>query len=434
MISRHLLLRLLLPVLILTLAASAFAYMTMTRAERSKPVAREKVWLVEVQPAEPQSLAPSLTLYGKVETRDLVRAAAPAAGRIEYVHVKPGQRVTRGEQLVVMDQRDFTAALLQAQAEVADIEAQLAELALRHRANQKSVKEEQDLLDLARDEVTRLESLKKRNLASDSALSGAREALGRRELELIAKQLDVDRFEASRKQLQARLARARAQRTQSELAIERSEVIAAFDGIIAEAPVTAGEQVRAGDLLVTLYPLDSLEIRARIPAGFQDEIQQALDETGGLDAMAGTTALQLVRLAGQADPSGIDGFFRLRHNSHAKRIGNLVRIELQRPLASQVIALPFRAIYGNSRVFLNRNGRMQGVDVESVGQARIGDETRLLIRNPLIKPGDEIVITHLPNAVDGLKIRTGPEDDETPADKPGKGKGKNKGKDHATQG
>jgi HlyD family secretion protein len=426
--SPHFLLRLLLPLLILTLAASAFAYMKMTRAERSKPVAKEKVWLVEVMPAEPQALAPVLTLYGKVETRNLVRAAAPAAGRVESVSVKPGQRVRAGERLVRMDPRDFSAALRQAEADVADVEAQLAELRLRHLANEKSVKEELSLLELARAEVKRLESLKQRNLTSESALSDAREALGRQELALIAKQLEVDRFDATRKQLNARLARAKARQSESELAIERSEVVAAFDGIVAEAPVSAGEQVRASDVLVSLYPLDSLEIRARIPGGFQAEIQKALDASGSLEATADGVSLALVRLAGEADPSGIDGFFRMRGNDHSLRIGNLVQIELARPLADNVIPLPFRAIYGNSRVFLHRDGRMRGIDVESVGQARLDGQTRLLIRSPAIEAGAEVVITHLPNAVDGLKVRTGPEDDEAAGPRKGKGKGKGEGK------
>ena len=400
------LLRLLLPVLILGIAASAFAYMKMTRSERSKPVAREKVWQVEVMQAMPQSLSPTLTLYGSVETRELVRAAAPAAGRIAEVWVKPGQRVSKGERLVRMDQRDFNATLLQARGDVADIEAQLAELELRQVANRKSVAEEQNLLELARKEVKRLESLKSRNLTSDSALSNAREALGRQELALIAKQLEVDRYATTRKQLKARLSRANARLTESELAIERSEVIAAFDGVIAEAPVSAGEQVRVSDVLVSLYPLNSLEIRARIPAGYQAEIQAALDRGEALKAVTDTVPLMLKRLAGQADPSGIDGYFGLDIAQHSLRIGNLVRMELSRPEQHDVIAVPFRAIYGNSRIFLLREGRMHAVEVETVGQS--GDsqgKAALLIRNDDIQAGDQIIITHLPNAVEGLKVK-----------------------------
>ena len=116
----------LLPVLILAIAISTFWYLKSSRSERSKPVASEKVWQVEVMPAEPRTLAPSLTLFGNVETQKLVRAAAPGAGVVAEVLVNPGDPVNKGQVLIRMDQRDFNAAHLQARADVADIEAQLA--------------------------------------------------------------------------------------------------------------------------------------------------------------------------------------------------------------------------------------------------------------------------------------------------------------------
>ena len=214
-------------------------------AERSKPVAKEKVWQVDVLAARPQTLPPTLTLFGKVETQQLVRAAAPGAGLVNEVLVKPGDRIQQGQVLVRMDRRDFSAANLQARADVADMEAQLAEHDLRYQANLKSVEEEEALLALAKKEEKRIERLKKNNLSSESALSDAREVLGRQELSLIAKQLEVDRYKTTRKQLLARLSRARARLAETELAIERSEVVAGFNGVVAEVMVAAGDQVRA---------------------------------------------------------------------------------------------------------------------------------------------------------------------------------------------
>lgn len=405
----------LLPLLILAIAVSSFLYLKMSRSERSKPVAKEKVWQVDVLAARPQTLSPTLTLFGKVETQQLVRAAAPGAGLVNETLVKPGDRVQQGQVLVRMDRRDFSAANLQARADVADIEAQLAEHDLRYQSNLKSVEEEKALLALAKKEKKRVERLKMNNLSSESALSDAREVLGRQELSLIAKQLEVDRYKTTRKQLQARLSRARARLAETELAIERSEVVTGFDGVVAEVMVTAGDRVRVSDVLVSFYPLNSLEIRARIPATYQSEIQRALENGGSLSATTveqsiNSRPLSLVRLAGEADPSGIDAFFRLAEDSNGLRIGNLVRIELSRPSQPDVIAVPFTSIYGNNRVFLHRDGRMLAIDVESVGQYENGDgETSLLIRSEKIAAGDMIITTHLPNAVEGLKVKTGEE-------------------------
>ncbi len=397
--------------LIIMLAVSAYAYMKITKPQRDKPVASEKVWQVAVVKAQPQTLSPTLTLYGEVETQALLRAAAPGAGLVSEVRVSPGERVFEGQQLVSMDSRDFAAANLQAQADVTDIEAQLAEHDLKYNANLKSVKEEKNLLGLARKELKRIERLKKNNLSSDSALSDAREMLGKQELSLISKQLEVDRYATTRKQLQARLARARARLAETELAIERSEIIAGFDGVVAEVPVSAGERVKVSDVLVSLYPVDSLEIRARIPAIYQSEIQTSLERGDLLLAEADSSAqplqLELLRLAGEADPSGIDAYFRVESGVSHLRIGNMIKIELQRPLQQNVIPVPFRSIYGNDRVFLLQDDRMQAINVESVGQYESEPgESQLLIRSKQIKAGDKIITTHLPNAVDGLKVKT----------------------------
>ena len=87
----------LLPILILAVAVSAFSYLKMSRSERSKPVAKEKVWQVDVIEARLQTLSPSLTLFGKVETQNLLRAAAPGAAPIAFGRPlgRPGARARR---------------------------------------------------------------------------------------------------------------------------------------------------------------------------------------------------------------------------------------------------------------------------------------------------------------------------------------------------
>lgn len=72
-----------------------------------------------------------------------------------------------------------------------------------------------------------------------------------------------------------------------------------------------------------------------------------------------------------------------------------------------MIAIPFRSIYGNNRIFLLNDGRMKAIDVESVGQFETEQgDSLLLVRSDQINAGDQIIVTHLPNAVDGLKVKT----------------------------
>ena len=116
--------------------------------------------------------------------------------------------------------------------------------------------------------------------------------------------------------------------------------------------------------------------------------------------------LALDRLAGEADPSGIDGFFRVTAGVERLRLGNLLKLNLQRPEQTDLVPIPFQSIYGNNRIYLLRDGRMQGVVVETIGQyLPPGREAALLIRSPEIGAGDRIIRTHLPHAVSGLKAK-----------------------------
>jgi lipopolysaccharide export system protein LptC len=71
-----------------------------------------------------------------------------------------------------------------------------------------------------------------------------------------------------------------------------------------------------------------------------------------------------------------------------------------------VFAVPYQAVYGNSRVYRVVENRLQALDVASIGQSSVEDGRALvLIRSSDIETGDQIAITHLPNAVSGLKVQ-----------------------------
>ncbi|MEN8180828.1 MAG: biotin/lipoyl-binding protein [Pseudomonadota bacterium] len=403
-------LRLSLPLLLIVLGVGIFSYLKASRPESPKPQPKEKVWQVDVFEASPQALAPSLTLYGEIETPALLQAAAPGAGLVTELQVRKGDKVTQGQSMLALDPRDFELAVAQAKADVMDLEAQLIDLELRHRANQQSLQKEQRLLKLAQAKVAREERLRKQNLSSESALDDARNDLGHQELSVISRQSEVERHAANRKQLEARMLHGQARLAEAELALERSEVIAPFDGVVASVPVAVGDRVQIGKVLVTLYPSDSLEVRARIPVRYQAEMQSALNTSPQLKAHAELAGhpieMVLDRLAGEADPSGIDGYFGVTGGMDRLRLGNLLKLNLQRPAQPDLVPIPFQSIYGNNRIYLLREGRMHGIEVEAVGQHMPADaKPALLIRSPEIRVGDKIIRTHLPHAVTGLKVK-----------------------------
>lgn len=401
--------KLLLPLLVLLIAGAVVYSLVASKTEREKPVLTEKVWLIEVIEAQQQALSPSVRLYGRIESPEQLKAAAPGGGIVEKVFVRNGARVSQGQPLVTMDRRDFAASLLQAEADVRDIDSQIEELKLRYQSNQVSLETERTLLEIADDEVERLLQLKKQNLSADTAINIARSELGRRRLEVTARELEVQSYPAKLQILEARGDRGNAELDQARLAMSRSEVLAPFEAIISEVGVAAGDRVSLGQILISLFPIEQLEIRAHLPINYVNSVQLAVAEGQNLEAhVYGREELgrfPLVRLAGEAEATGIDVYFAIDGIAEQLRPGELLALSLELPAEHEVFAVPYQAIYGNSRIYRVVEDRLQAIDVNTIGQAiDENGQVVVLIRSDEIKLGDKIAITHLPNSVSGLKV------------------------------
>lgn len=397
-----------LPILIITFSVSIFMVLRASRPELPPVETKERVWRVEVQEVVPQTLAPSLTLYGRVETPALFKAAAPTASRVQQVLVREGETVVQGQLLIVLDARDFLPRVEQAQAEVAELEAQLRSEHTRQRSDLSALEYERKLLELSTQSVERARRLQTKKLGSDSELDLAQQALARQALSLTSRELSIADHPARIQVLEARLDKASAGLAQAELDFERSQVKAPYSGRIATVDVAEGNQVSANQQLLSLYDQASLELRARIPAPFLDELEQSQDAGYPLLGFSGRDgrriALRLVRLAGEADPSGIDALFAIEQGTAWLRSGQIVQFTLRLQPREGALAVPYSVLYGEGRAYKLVQGRMQGVQVKTLGSyvATNGNE-QLLIRSDQLNKGDELVLTHLPNAIDGLR-------------------------------
>ena len=409
----RLLLKIFLPIAILAIAVAGYQYLQSSKVERKKPALKEKVWQVETIHATAATLSPELVLYGEVESPELLKNAAPGNAVVASVKVRSGSLISKGQILVSLDNRDFTTELIEAQGDLQDLERQIEEQNIRHKNNQKILATEQDLLVFAEAEVSRMEKLKTQNLGTESTLNSAKTELGKRQLTVLARQFEIDnhplqlrKFDTLRKQLQSR-------KEDAELKIARSTVVAPFDGIVNQVEVTAGDRVMNGQTMISLFPQNTLEVRAHIPLRYLDSIQAHLKSGNSLSAETVNKIpkqlLKFSRFAGQARSTGLDGFFlpQLSEIESNIRIGELLSIKLSLPYVENAYAIPFQAIYGNSRIYRLKEGRLEGIDVQTIG-SKTDDrgKQRLIIQSNELQQDDQIVITHLPNAVTGLKVET----------------------------
>jgi multidrug efflux pump subunit AcrA (membrane-fusion protein) len=404
--------KILLPILVLAVGIGAFRVLKSTKPEQAPPAVQERIWRVAVERAVPERLAPELTLYGRVETPDLLRATASAAAWVTEVAVRDGDRVVAGDVLVRLDERDFLPRIAQVKAQIAELEAELASERNRYETDRLALEQEKRLLALARDAVARQERLKTQQVGAEQALDEAEQAAVQQALTVSNREQSLKDHPTRMRALEARLASNRARLEELELEYERATVRAPYDGVITGVEVTEGDQVAKGAVLARMFALDSLQVRARVPAPYQAELVTALQEHEELlaDAELGDTGLSLAltRIAGEAGPSGVDGLFEITGDPAALRLGQMLTVRLERPARDDVVAVPFRAVYGGGRIYKLEDGRMVGIDVETLGERHDGDDSveRLLVRSPQLRRGDLIVTTHMPNAIDGLRVES----------------------------
>ncbi|MFW6021764.1 MAG: efflux RND transporter periplasmic adaptor subunit [Guyparkeria sp.] len=408
--------RLLLPLLILAIAIGAFLALKASGPEAERPEAEERAWLVETTTVEPGRRHPVLTLHGEVANPDRLSINAPLPARVAAVPVEDGQSVRAGDRLVELDERDFQPALSRAQANLADLEAQIREAEARHESDRQALTLEKEIVENAETALSRSRDLRERNLASQADVDNARDALSQARLSLNTLRERLATFESRLAGLEARRDAAEADVEAARRDLDRARVDAPADGLIGDVEVSPGDQVGANASLLRFYPWDGFELRAQIPTGRVGPMLEALRDGEHPRARARETGaeLRLDRIAAQASGQGATGLFAFVDPDESLRTGQILTLELEMPPVDDAVTIPHSALYGNDHVYRVHDGRLERVQVERLGEYRgdttSGESGALLVKSASLAAGDRVATTQLPNAIDGLRVRWDEED------------------------
>jgi membrane fusion protein (multidrug efflux system) len=202
--------------------------------------------------------------------------APKVSGYIAQVLVNDNQSVTAGQLLAKIDDRDFRAALSQAQADVAAAEAAVRNLDAQIALQQPII--EQGTADIAaadanlkfaREEQARYDGLMKtgsgtvqRAQQTDAALRASNAQLQHAKSGLLAAERKVDVLTTQRAQAVAQRDRAHAAEQQAALNLSYAAVTAPVDGTVGARSLRVGQFVQAGTQLMAVVPLDAVYVVA----------------------------------------------------------------------------------------------------------------------------------------------------------------------------
>jgi len=403
--------RILLPIIVIVIALLVFISLKQSKPEKEVRKIAEKIWRVNTVPVKFQTLSPEITLYGRVETPRKSTLKSALVADVISVEILEGSEVNSGQLLVTLDDTDAQLLFEQRQADISEIDALIQSEQARFKRDTGLLEQEQALSKLSVNAVERAKKLGKTNLLSQSNLDDAEAAKQRQTLLLKRLQFDITDHSSRLMQLEARKKRSQALLKQAEVDIERTKVTAPFDARISQLNIAVGDRVRIGDSLLSLYDINNLEVRAQIPGRYIKQVRTMMSHEGTLSASAEINdevyALSLERLSGEVrlDSGGIDGLFSFGMIKEVPILGTFVELNLKLLPQENVFSVPYNALYGLNHIYSLKDGYLQAVDIDRVGEYTTStNEKKLLIRSVAVKKNDQIISTQLPNAITGLRV------------------------------
>ena len=310
----------------------------------------------------------------------LLRAASElivtteATGRVVWINpaFELGGRIAAGDRIFALDDTRLAAEVTRAEADVAAAEAEFERLS---------------------NEAARANELAARGVSSEATLGSAQSSVTVAE---------------------ARLLQAVAARDVAEIAFDQATAVAPFDAVVTAETLSLGQFLQPGTEVGRLVSADSAELIVRLNAEQFIEIQTSdglvgqrveiiatdgsgAQKTGEIRAVgfsnesATQTTAVLVSVDDPFEPDG--GVFRLNTLMEVAIVANRD--------AGEILTVPAEAVQTGDRIWAIRDGQLRAV--EATIERRMGD--LVIIETEDLAIGDQVLLTRLPEAVDGLQVR-----------------------------
>ena len=408
------------PVLILVLGLAIAAYFVGSRPRALPQPPQERVWSVKVTEVVRRDVQPKIRVFGEIAAGREAEIRAMVAGRLVKLapEFRNGTLIRTGMPLAVIDPVDYEIGLAERRAELKQAEALLREY-------QRELEWEAQLLANAERQV----ELAERGLARSNslALSGRESQKVRDDSEMALAAAEQTRMQRSqaKARLSARIEQQRAayQRAQALLAsaerdLAHTQVVAPFDGHLADVKLALGQRVAVGESLGRLLAAAELEARFQIPeadfarllgaAESADSTQAVIGQKVEITWQLGEQSLEfdgvISRIGAEIDAAmgGIELFAILAENASEAglRAGAFVEVRVDDIEYRSVFLLPAKAVSGDGRAYLLDGERLRAVEVKVL--RKIGDE---VVVDAALDDGAAIVATQFAGIGPGLKAR-----------------------------
>lgn len=406
--------------LVLAVASAGAFWLIENQTLPEKKTKQAPVPMVRVMALAPESIEMTVTAFGTVAPRREVRISPEVPGRIDTLHpgFVPGGMFKTNDLLVGIDPEpfrlDFQAAqvrISQAQADIRSLEQEI-----------KNLEQDKDLyqaaLALAQKELDRVKRLSARDFASQNTLdrAGQQVVSARIQLQGITNRLALATPLMAQKQ--AVLAMSQTDAQKADLALQKTQIRAGFDGFVRVRSAQVGEYVNPGQVLAVIFEKGALDVDVKIP---MEEMQWLrLDPAGGYLPAARVTMANVGTMADQAWEAkvarvhaAVDEQTRtlpltleiqgLLENEQTPAMdlkpGAFVQCRIFGRHKDQVFTVPRHLLKPGDRLFLATDGYLEIRPVRVLRKVQ-----DVVYIDGGLGPADQVIITPVPGVVEGMAL------------------------------
>lgn len=399
---------------VLGVAFAATMRLVNTKPEVPKRPIFPTVYTVETSIAEIADYQPDIRLYGEVVAARSVDLRALVSGEIVATSdkLKSGGRVAKGDVLLEIDRFDYVGALREAEANKLETEGRIAEADARMRLEESRLKNSRDQLELARNDLQRIQQLRKNGTATQKQVEDRELILSQREQSVENSEINIIAEEARLDQLRAAMDRLEWKIEQSRRNVDSTRLVAPFDGTIRSSTAEVGKLANVNDILVSMYQADQLEARFVLTDEQFGRLQSDAQGVTGRDALVVWNVggidysfpARVDRIGAEIASArgGVEVFATINggDQSIALRPGAFVEITLPDRKFADHIRLKASSVYNNDTVYVVEDGALVA---RTVAIASYDGED--VIVGSGLSGGDEVLITRISEISPGLKVR-----------------------------
>ncbi|MEQ9411930.1 MAG: efflux RND transporter periplasmic adaptor subunit [Fuerstiella sp.] len=424
---RRLIVSQILIVLIIILSYGAFRLLYAQKPEVQRKQTEVVSLNVDVFTVESIDFQELLTGFGTVRADREVIIAAQVSGEIVEVHpqLKVGSAVTAGgavstpagpssqrepDVLMKIDPRDYRQRLDQAANRIEETRTEAAGLRVQLASVERQLEQAKVVLNTLNEELQRIRTGFDRNVSTPSELNRATLEVQRYEDTIIQLQSQATTIPHQIAAAQQRLASALSEQQRAQNDLTRTEVVPPFDGTLSEVYVEQGRYVRAGEQLVRLTDIATVEIPVAVR--FDDFLQLQSELVRGQHPNAALAVNEtdnplwrghVVRAAPEADTRSrtIQVFVEVTNSADNSPLlpGTFIHARIDGMIHRQRVLIPREAVV---------DGTVFVVDHEGIARRRTIRTGRrfqsLVLAEEGLQDGDRVIMTNLDIVEEGREV------------------------------